>query len=149
MNANAIKLPNQQEIEQAKESSRLLAQYATSERLHLKVRAENSDKFDDIILPASALDILLKILTETSKGNAVNVLPIHAELTTQEAADILNVSRPYLVGLLEKGELAFRKVGSHRRILAKDVIEYKQQQTELRMQALDELTALSQDMGYE
>ena len=149
MNVNAIKLPNQQEIEQAKESSRLLARYTAGERLHLKVRAENSDKFDDMILPASALDILLRVLTETSKGNAVHVLPVHAELTTQEAADFLNVSRPYLVGLLEKGELAFRKVGSHRRILAKDVIEYKQQQDALRMQALDELTALSQEMGYE
>ncbi|WP_050978415.1 helix-turn-helix domain-containing protein [Beggiatoa alba] len=78
-------------------------------------------------------------------------MPIHAELTTQEAAELLNVSRPYLVSLLEKGEIPFHKIGSHRRVLAKDIIEYKKNLQAKRLETLNELTALSQTlgMGYE
>lgn len=148
---NQIKLPSAQDISQAKDTSRVLSQYASSKRLHLTIRSDVNNQSDDLILPGYALDLLLKILTETSKGNAVTLLPIHAELTTQEAAELLNVSRPYLVSILENGEIPFHKVGSHRRVLAKDIMAYKQEQEEKRMQALDELTQLSQDlnMGYE
>lgn len=70
--------------------------------------------------------MFLEILTEMSKGNAIAVMPIYAELSTQETAELLNISRPHLVELLEQGKIPFRKVGTHRRVLAKYVFDYKQ-----------------------
>jgi excisionase family DNA binding protein len=147
---NVAHLPTSQEAEEAKITSRALSKYAHNERLHLKI-ANNSNESDDLILPGSALNLLLDILTEMSKGNAITVMPIHAELSTQEAAGILNVSRPHLVGLLEQEKIPFRKVGTHRRVLAKDVFDYKKLIDEERLNALNELATQAQelDMGYE
>ena len=84
------------------------------------------------------------------KGNAVKIVPLKKELTTTEAAEILNVSRPYLVELLESGKIPFRKVGVRRRILYQDLMVYKQQIDAQRMSALAELAAQAQElnMGY-
>jgi excisionase family DNA binding protein len=143
-------LPTPQEAEEAKITSRTLSKYAHSERLHIKI-AGNNGETDDLIMPGYAINLLLDILTEMSKGNAITVMPIHAELSTQETAELLNVSRPHLVELLEQGKIPFRKVGTHRRVLAKDVFDYKQRIDEDRLKALDELAAQAQelDMGYE
>ena len=148
---NVINLPTSQEVEQAKSSSRTLAKYLSCGRIHLKVMSEGEGEGDDLILPSYAIELMQSVLTEMAKGNAITVMPIHAELSTQEAANLLNVSRPHVVNLLEKGEIPFRKVGSHRRILAKEVIAYKEKVENDRLQALDELTELSQalGMGYE
>lgn len=148
--SNIAHLPTPQEAEEAKITSRALSKYALNERLHLKI-ASNNNESDDLILPGYAINLLLDILTEMSKGNAITVMPIHAELTTQETAELLNVSRPHLVGLLEQGKIPFRKVGTHRRVLAKDVFDYKQRIDADRLKALDELAAQAQElgMGYE
>ena len=113
--------------------------------------AGNNGETDDLIMPGYAINLLLDILTEMSKGNAITVMPVHAELSTQETAELLNVSRPHLVELLEQGKIPFRKVGTHRRVLAKDAFDYKQRIDEDRLKALDELTAQAQQlgMGYE
>ena len=88
-------LPTPQEAEEAKITSRALSKYAHNERLHLKIASDNNES-DDLIVPGYAINLLLDILTEMSKGNAITVIPIHAELSTQENAALLNVSRQRL-----------------------------------------------------
>ena len=148
--SNVVHLPTAQEAEEAKITSRALSKYAHNERLHLKI-ASNNNESEDLILPGYAINLLLTMLTEMSKGNAITVMPIHAELSTQETAELLNVSRPHLVDLLEQGKIPFRKVGTHRRVLANDVFDYKQRIDEARFKALDDLAAQAQElgMGYE
>ena len=104
-----------------------------------------------IAIPESAFDLLIEVLTQMSQGNAVTIVPLHAELTTQEAADILNVSRPYFVELLETGKIPFRKVGPRRRVLCEDVLKYKEETDFQRAKILEELAAQAQElnMGYD
>ncbi|MEZ5554528.1 helix-turn-helix domain-containing protein [Haliea sp.] len=144
-----LHLPNPDEVEQAKVSSRTLSKYAGVDRVQLTLKVD-SQPTEDLILPGHVLQILLEVLSEMSKGNAISLVPHHHELSTQEAANLLNVSRPFLVGLLEQGEIPFRKVGTHRRVLLKDVMAYKERTDQQRKDSLDELTALSQKegMGY-
>ncbi len=148
--SNLVHLPTTEEAEEAKISSRALSKYASNDRLNMKINL-NGNETEDLILPGSAVNMLLEVLTEMSKGNAMTLMPIDAELSTQQAAEILNISRPYLVNLLEQGEIAFRKVGTHRRVMAKDIFEYKQRIDSERLQALNELTSQAQEhgMGYE
>ena len=102
-------------------------------------------------LPTSALRLLVDVLSELAEGNAVKVVPIHAELTTQEAADMLNVSRPHLVKLLESGALAFHKTGKHRRIRFADLMVFKTEQDRASAQAMEALAKQAQELqlGYE
>lgn len=101
-------------------------------------------------VPVKAIRLLVEILDAMARGDAVSLIPIHRELTTQEAANILNVSRPYLVKLIESGEIPFHKNGVRRKVLFKDLMEYKQKRDRESMVLLDELTAEAQelDMGY-
>lgn len=138
--------PSEEDIAAAKESSRILSKYADMDRVRMTLKA-GDNQADDLFLPGQLVHLLLNILSEISQGNAVGIMPIHAELSTQEAANILNVSRPHLVKLLEQGDINFHKVGTHRKVLAKDVFDYKEKITKQRYEVLDELTALSQDMG--
>jgi excisionase family DNA binding protein len=123
-----------------------LSRYANADRVQLSIKGSNNQS-DELVLSGHALQLLLDVLSEMSRGNAISIMPIHAELSTQEAANMLNVSRPFLVGLLEKGKINFHKVGTHRRVLAKDVINYKQQIDAERTATLDRLTEESQKLG--
>jgi excisionase family DNA binding protein len=143
---NVVHLPSKPEIEAAKHSSRMLSKYADADRVQLTLRANNGVA-EDIVLPGQVMQMLLDIVSEMAKGNAISLVPIHHELSTQEAANLLNVSRPHLVSLLEKGALPHRKVGAHRRVLASDVLAYKEALLAQRNTALGELTELSQELG--
>lgn len=91
-----------------------------------------------------------RMLELARQGRRVSIVPLDQELSTQQAADLLNVSRPFLVNLLENGEIPFRKVGSHRRIEARNLFEYKNADDVRRASAADELTRQAQDLdlGY-
>jgi excisionase family DNA binding protein len=97
-------------------------------------------------VPERVLELLAEILRQTAEGNAVAVLPVHQELTTQEAADLMNVSRPFIIALVEKGELPAHKVGSHRRIPLATVLALKSTTDADRDKALDFLAAQSQQL---
>tara|TARA_R110002072_G_scaffold271208_2_gene431166 strand:- start:10851 stop:11303 length:453 start_codon:yes stop_codon:yes gene_type:complete len=144
-----VHLPTVAEMEQAKVSSRTLSKYADVDRVQLSLRGSNGES-DDLVLPGHVLQILLNVLSEMSRGNAISLIPYHQEISTQEAANLLNVSRPFLVGLLEQNKIPFRKVGAHRRLLLQDLLDYKELIEQSRSQTLDELARLSQDegMGY-
>ncbi len=143
-------LPTAHEASLAKISSQAVAAYIQSTPTPEIALIKEGNVREKVAIPPAALRLLADILTQMSKGNAVTIIPIHAELTTQEAADLLNVSRPYLVNLLEHKEIPFRKVGMHRRVLAKDILAYKAKIDEARLKTLAELTKQAQenDMGY-
>ena len=143
-----VTLPRTQDIEAATTAQRELAAYlATGFETKLVQLVDSQGRLHSIQLPMAALQLLSEILSELADGNAVKIVPVHAELTTQEAADLLNVSRPYLVKLLETGKLAFHKTGKHRRIHFNDLMAYKQARDEESQSALDNLAADAQELG--
>jgi excisionase family DNA binding protein len=114
------------------------------------LRVRDAGKEKTIELPAGAVKLLQAILEDMASGRAVTIVPQNAELTTQQAADFLNVSRPFLVGLLNQRKLPFRLVGTHRRVRFEDVIRFKEDIDTERRRVLDELAAEAQElkMGY-
>jgi excisionase family DNA binding protein len=130
--------------ESASELSRLLSEQPDADRASVKLDGH------DLILPRQALLLLRDVLADLAQGNAVSIVPRHAEMTTQQAADILNVSRPYLIKLLESGVLNFTKVGTHRRVKFGELMAYRERIKRKSAEAMDELASIAQenDMGY-
>ncbi len=102
---------------------------------------------DGVPIPPALRRVLVAAARQLAKGNGVAVLPVMAEVSTQEAADLLNVSRPFVVGLLDQGEIPFHKVGTHRRVRLKDVLTYKGKRDASRRAIIDRLTAEAQELG--
>ncbi|MBI1902311.1 MAG: helix-turn-helix domain-containing protein [Planctomycetia bacterium] len=148
--------PTKADVQLAQESCRRLAKILSRRRkkpFRLRVQTgngKNGGAAETLSVPASAVRLLAEILGEMAQGNAVTLIPIHAELTTQQAAELLNVSRPFLIEQLEKGAIPFRLVGSHRRVLFRDLMAYKQKTDHRRLKSLQELAAQAQElkMGY-
>ncbi|GAB89903.1 helix-turn-helix domain-containing protein [Gordonia rhizosphera] len=105
------------------------------------------DPQETLAVPRGAVELLARVLAHMAAGHGVSVVPAHAELTTQQAAELLNVSRPFLIGLLDGGEIEYRKVGKHRRIKAQSLMAYMARDDQERREAADELTRLNQEMG--
>ena len=153
--------PTEAESRLALESSRRLSQALVDlpvpsegngavRTVELIVRLPGRPESQPLELPVAALRLLGSILIEMARGNAVTLTPIQAELTTKQAADLLDVSRPYLCKLLDGNEIPHRKVGRHRRVKSADLMDYKKRIDEARSQTLDELVSQAQelDMGY-
>ena len=135
------RLPTTDEIESAAEASRALAHVQTeSGSLVL-----SGDDGEQIQLAPAISDLIVNLLGHVASGNMVTLVPTGAMLTTQQAADILNVSRPFLSGLLKEGKIPHVPVGSHRRVMFKDLMAYKEQRDSTRKAALNELADLGQE----
>lgn len=146
---NAITaIPSAEEIALAKLSSQELAAVIESQgESQLVSVIDKQGQKHEVTLPVSALKLMVEVLTQLGQGNSVNITPIQAELTTQDAADLLNMSRPTLIKLLDAGELPFSRTGNRRKVPFAAVLEYKQKIQAQRIDALDELASLDQELG--
>jgi excisionase family DNA binding protein len=133
------RLPSQSERDAANQLRQILAANSSpSNNNSLKIIESSGEPTEVILMPALS-ELLIDLLRHIGKGDAVTLVPVTQMLTTQQAADILNVSRPYFVGLLEKGEIEYGLVGRHRRVKAEDLFEYKNARDSERASALDRL----------
>ena len=121
---------------------------ALDKALHVQINAVGHE-VATLDLPPVVTRLLMDVLRETAAGNAVTLVPVEAEITTQQAADLLNVSRPFLVGLVDNGTLPARMVGKHRRLPLRDVLAYKADHFAKRSKVLDELVTYDQELGLE
>ena len=136
-------MPSPADSELAAQASRHLSR-AKHEDAELRVQVDGGEL---LRLPKSVNAMLYHLLTEMAQGNAVTLIPVHAELTTQEAADYLNVSRPYLIRLLEEGKMKFSLVGTHRRVKFSDLTAFRKAAEIERQRVMDELAEQSQILG--
>ena len=139
-------LPSEAEAALAKETGRVLASRLRDDDL-MRLRIMDGPSRETVRLPATAVRLLVRILEEMARGNAVTLIPVHAELTTQEAAEILDISRPSLIQLLDEGKIDYRRVGTHRRVRFEALMQYKRQADAARRAALAELAAYDQELG--
>lgn len=141
--------PSHADMEAAQEASRALARLSGKGSVRVEAEDDHEPR-QSFILPATAVRLLTDILALLADGRSVAIMPDDAALTTQQAADMLNVSRPHLIKLLEQGKLQHHKVGTHRRIMLRDLKTYSQVRRAEARVALDELVQQAQelDMGY-
>jgi excisionase family DNA binding protein len=116
----------------------------------LRVCSDEGTEETTIVVPSIALQLFTDVLAQMAEGNAVTVAPVHAEITTQQAANYLNVSRPYVIKLLDERRLPYRMVGNRRRILFSDLMQFKREDNRNRKEILDGLAAEAQELnlGY-
>ncbi len=138
-------VPNEYDKHLAEESSRELARISqTEDPVDFVV---NGDDQVHVILPSVVVRLLKDLLTVVARGEAVTVVSTEAEITTAQAAEVLNVSRPYLIKLLDSHKIDFHRVGTHRRIKFADLMDYKTREDEARRKVLRELAELDKELG--
>lgn len=149
MNITAT-LTSSEEIALAKLSSQELSAVIESNGEAQKINViDKQGNFHEVTLPAGVLNMMVEVLTQLGQGNSVSITPIHAELTTQEGADILNMSRPTFIKLLDSSVIPFSRTGNRRKVPFAAVMEYKQHLENQRLATLAELSELDQEIGYE
>lgn len=133
-----------------KQASRLMSEALDRSRANRIALVEEKPRGEEVAridVPPATLRLLAQILALMARQQTFTLCPELSELTTKQAAEVLGVSRPFLIGLLERGEIPHRKVGRHRRIFSKDVLSYKETMRAGRKQALDDLVKASEDAG--
>jgi excisionase family DNA binding protein len=138
-------VPSDEDVKLAKQSSRSLTPFAGS-RLKCTIKAKGGRPIE-LELPAAAVRILSSMLAQMANGNAVVLMPVNSHLTTQQAADLLGVSRPFLVAQMKSGKLRFQKIGTHRRIAYADLMEYRKKIAAESDAAMDALVSEAQKLG--
>lgn len=140
------RMPSQVEIESANKLRSILAgQLKADEPIRLRLAVEKGQQAEIVLAPALA-KTFMELLRYVGGGLAVTVVPTQHMLTTQQAADLLNVSRPYLIKLLEQNKMKVEMVGRHRRIRAQDLFDYRKRRDNERAAALSELAELDSDL---
>ena len=142
----ASMLPSEADAALAKETGRVLASRLGDNNL-VRLQIMDGGSRATVKLPAAAARLLVRILDEMARGNAVTLIPVHAELTTQEAADMLHISRPSLIQLLDEGKMEYRRIGTHRRVRFDALMKYKRKADAARRAVLAELAAYDQGIG--
>jgi excisionase family DNA binding protein len=139
--------PDEADISTALEALPHVKDYLASHTDSVIRLVVSDDPQETLVVPRGAVELLARVLAHMAAGQGVSVVPAHAELTTQQAAELLNVSRPFLIGLLEAGHIEYRRVGKHRRIKALSLMAYMARDDQERREAAEELTRLNQEMG--
>lgn len=141
--------PSEEDSRLARESSKRLLKHHHHQTI-IRVALVEEDGSQDIVeIPASAFRLFEEILTQMARGNAVTLTPYHHLMTTQQAANFLNVSRPFLIKLLEEGDIPHHRVGRHRRIRFSDMQAYKQKLNDTSSRALEELDSIADELGLD
>ncbi len=143
---DALDLPTEETAREASEALRAFSSFREKRPTHVEVVAEG-DGAASVTVPVEAFELFVQVLAHLANGHGVTVMPVKAELTTQQAADLLNVSRPHLIKLLDQGDIPYRRVGTHRRVQLKDVVVYKRIDDAKRREAADALAAEAQALG--
>ncbi len=138
---------SEQETQLARQSGRTIADFINGDPFLRLTLTRSDGESVQAEVPTVAVRLLAHVLEEMARGNPVILIPRHAELTTHQAADLLRVSRPYLIKLLDGGQIPHRKVGAHRRVRYEDLVAYQEQEKAARHRALDEMTAEAQRLG--
>ena len=141
--------PTDREAQAARASSETLASllhHKGASAAHIRVCTEDAGE-SEVALPLPVVHLLFQALQEMAKGNAVTLLPVEAELTTQQAAELLRVSRPSLIKMLDEKKLPYRKVGAHRRVRYEDVVFYLKAERARRAKVMEELVAETERLG--
>ncbi|MBP8246521.1 MAG: helix-turn-helix domain-containing protein [Phenylobacterium sp.] len=136
------RLPSPDERAAANQLRKILASQAGSDAGQKLRVLDEANKTSEVFLAPALSHLLMELLRHVGKGDAVALVPVRQMLTTQQAADILNVSRPHLVSLLDKGQIPHEMVGRHRRIKAEHLFEYKKSRDSRRAEALSALAEL-------
>ena len=147
-----LELPDERTSKQTEEAAKVLVEIVgdvSPSPITIRLVRPNGEVSPTIELPVLAVRLIANVLTELSKGNAVIVDPVQAELTTQQAADILNVSRSYLLKLLNENEIPYKQVGNRRIIPLKDLLDYQRRDDTYRRAMAKELTQEAQRLGLE
>jgi excisionase family DNA binding protein len=140
-------VPTAEDMQAARETVRLLAPFGNTRKVKLCV--DGIDPIESIALPSSIFAQVINLLAKLGNGDAVTIVPVQAEVTTTQAAELLGVSRPFLIKLLERGEIPFHMVGTHRKLKARDVTQYKMKRMMTRRAALNNMAELDAELGID